>query len=278
MENRTPEEMLVNISNGGCIRARRKLSAALILAFLAGAFIAFAAHASNTMSYNLLSNSDTYGLGRALSGAIFGTGLMLVLFGGGELFTGNALFIVSVLEHKLTVRRMLLSWLVVYAGNFAGSLFIAWMVVRSGLLNSSDGLLGGMVIKVAAYKTSLSFFPAFIMGIMCNWLVCLAVWVSSGISNAAGKIMAIFSIIGLFVISGYEHSVANMFYIPAGILAKQNPLWLEKANTAAMQLDGLNWITLFTKNLIPVTIGNMLGGSGMVGVLYWLSFSSSKAR
>jgi formate/nitrite transporter len=278
MENRTPEEILAHISGSGCIRAQRKIPAALILAFFAGAFIAFAAQGSNMMAYNLLTNPDTYGLGRALSGAIFGTGLMLVVLAGGELVTGNALIIISVLDRKLKARRMLLSWLVVYAGNFMGSLFIAWMVYRSGLLDSSDGLLGGMVIKIAVHKTSLAFLPALLMGIMCNWLVCLAVWVSSGARDTAGKILAIFFIIGLFVISGYEHSVANMFYIPVGILAKQNPFWLEKANTAAAQLDGLNWITFFTKNLIPVTLGNMAGGSGMVGVLYWFSLGSSKPR
>jgi len=176
------------------------------------------------------------------------------------------------------VRQMLLNWLLVYTGNFAGSLFIVWMVSRTGLLDASNGLLGGMTIKNAAYKTSLPFLPAFLMGVMCNWLVCLAVWVSTGARDIAGKILSIFFIIGLFVISGYEHSVANMFYIPIGILAKQNPSWLEKANTAAAQLNGLNWVTFFTKNLIPVTLGNLVGGAGMVGTLYWLSFGLAKPR
>jgi len=278
MENRTHEEILAYTSDSGYIRIQRKMHAVLILSFLGGTFISFGAQTANTMAYNLLANSDTYGLGRALSGMMFGAGLMLIVFAGGELFTGNALFIVSVLDRRVKIRTMLFSWLVVYIGNFAGCLFIAWMVYHSGLFNFSDGLLGGMTIKIAAYKTSLPFHSAFLMGLMCNWLVCLAIWVLSGIRDTAGKILSIFFIIGAFVISGYEHSVANMFYIPAGILAKQNPFWLEKANTAAAQLDGLNWATLFTKNLIPVTLGNIVGGSGMVGILYWLSFSSAKPQ
>jgi len=278
MENKTPAEILAYVSDTGCTKVQRKIPSLLILAFLAGAFIAFAAQESNMMAHNLLANSDTYGLGRALSGAMFGTGLMLVLFAGGELFTGNTLIIVSVLDRRVKIRRMLLNWLLVYAGNFAGSLFIVWMVCQSGLLDSSNGLLGGMTIKIAAYKTSLPFLSAFLMGVMCNWLVCLAVWVSSGARDFAGKILSIFFIVGLFVISGYEHSVANMFYIPAGITAKQNLLWLRKAGISAAQLDGLNVINFFTKNLIPVTLGNLAGGAGMVGALYWFSLGAAKPR
>jgi len=278
MENRTPAEILAYVSDTGYKKVQRKIPAVLILAFLAGAFIAFAAQEANMMSHNLLANYDTYGLGRALSGAMFGTGLMLVLLAGGDLVTGNTLIIISVLDRRVKIRSMLFNWLIVYIGNFIGSLFIVWMVCQTGLLDSSNGLLGGITIKIAAYKTSLPFLSAFLMGVMCNWLVCLAVWVSSGARDFSGKILSIFFIIGLFVISGYEHSVANMFYIPAGIIAKQNPYWLGKAGTAAAELDGLNWISFFTKNLIPVTLGNIVGGAGMVGVLYWFSLGSVKPK
>ena len=278
MENKTPAEILAYISDLGCTKVQRKFSAALILAFLAGAFISFSAQGANMMAYNLLANSDTYGLGRALAGATFGTGLMLVLLAGGELVTGNTLIIISVLDRRVKVRRMLLNWLLIYIGNLAGALFIAWMVYQSGLFDSSGGLLGGMTIKIAVYKTSLPFHSAFFLGFMCNWLVCLAVWVSSGAGDTAGKILAILCIVGLFVMSGFEHSIANMYYIPAGIFAKQNPLWLGKAAVSTAQLDGLNWISLFTKNLIPVTLGNIVGGAGMVGVLYWFSLGGAKPR
>ena len=276
MEARTPVEILAYTSDAGLAKARRNISATLVLAFLAGAFIAFASEGSNMAAYNLFANANTYGLGKVLAGAVFGTGLMLVVLAGGELFTGNMLIIVAVMERRVAVRRMLLNWLAVYAGNFAGSVFIAWMMHQSGLFNSSDGLLGGMTIKIAAYKTALPFHSAFFLGIMCNWLVCLAVWVSYGARDIAGKALAIFFIIGLFITSGFEHSVANMYYIPAGIFAKQNPQWLAMSGLAAAPLENLNWLTLFTKNLFPVTLGNIAGGAGMVGALYWFSLGSRK--
>ena len=229
MEARTPAEILSYTSDVGVVKVERNLSKELILAFLAGAFIAFASEGSNMAAYNLFANPDTYGLGKVLAGAVFGTGLMLVVLAGGELFTGNMLIIVGFLDRKVAAQRMLLNWVLVYVGNFLGSLCIAWMMSQSGLFNSSNGLLGGMTIKIAAYKTGLPFHSAFFMGLMCNWLVCLAVWVSSGAKDIAGKALAIFFIICLFVTSGFEHSVANMYYIPAGILAKQNPQWLEAA-------------------------------------------------
>ena len=271
MEARTPAEILSYTSDAGVAKVSRKIPKELILAFLAGAFIAFASEGSNMAAYNLFANPDTYGLGKVLAGAVFGTGLMLVVLAGGELFTGNMLIIVATLDRKIQARRMLLNWLLVYAGNLVGSLFVAWMMYQSGLFNSSNGLLGGITIKIAAYKTALPFHSAFFLGIMCNWLVCLAVWVSFGARDMAGKALVIFFIIGLFITSGFEHSVANMYYIPAGILAKQNPQWLETVSISAEQLAGLNWTSFFIKNLIPVTLGNMVGGAGLVGLFYWLS-------
>jgi formate/nitrite transporter len=276
METKTPAEILAYASDAGLAKIQRKIPSVLILAFLAGAFIAFASEGSNMAAYNLFAKAETYGLGKALAGAVFGTGLMLVILAGGELFTGNTLIIVSVLDRRVAVRKMLLNWLLVYAGNFLGSVLIAWMMNLSGLFNSSGGLLGGITIKIAAYKTSLPFHSAFFLGVMCNWLVCLAVWVSWGARDTAGKALAIFFIIGLFITSGFEHSIANMYYIPAGILAKQNPQWLAMSHAPADQLAGLNWVNFIVKNLLPVTLGNITGGSGMVGVLYWLSLKTRK--
>jgi formate/nitrite transporter len=212
MEARSPGEILNFTADIGAAKAGRPVMGQLILAFMAGAFIAFAAEGSNMAAFNLLARPETYGLGRALAGAVFSVGLMLVLIAGAELFTGNTLIIIGVLEKRVTAGRMLRNWLLVYAGNFAGSVFIAYLMNVTGLFNSGGGLLGGMTIKIATGKTALAFGPAFVSGFLCNWLVCLAVWASFAARDAAGKMLACFFIIALFVISGFEHSIANMYY------------------------------------------------------------------
>ena len=276
MDARNPAQILEFTSEVGVIKAQKTAVYLLIMGFLAGAFIAFAAEGSNMAAFNLFANPNTYGLGKVLAGAVFGTGLMLVLVAGGELFTGNTLILISVLDKKIKIRWMLRNWLIVYIANFIGSIFIAYMMNKSGLYNSGSGMLGGQTIKIAAYKTGLPFVSAFYLGVMCNWLVCLAVWVSFAAKDVMGKLFACFFIIGLFITSGFEHSVANMYYIPAGIMAKGNPVWFEAAHISEAQAAGLNWAALFTKNLLPVTLGNIVGGAGMVGLLYWVSLKKKK--
>lgn len=247
----------------------------LLLGFLAGAFIAFAAEGSNMAAFNLWLNSDTYGLGKALAGAIFGTGLMLVIIAGGELFTGNVLILTGVMQKEVTIRKMLKNWLLVYLGNFIGSIFIAWMMNNSSLFDSSASGLGAITIKIASYKVGLSFGNAFILGLMCNWLVCLAVWMAWGARDITGKIHAIFFPIWLFITSGFEHSVANMYYIPAGIIAKRNPGMVDAAmnyGLTAEKLINLNWQSFAVKNLIPVTLGNIVGGGVFVACIYWFCY------
>ena len=265
MEARTPSEILTYVSDIGVVKTQRTISSVLILSFFAGAFIAFASEGSSMAVYNLLAAPETYGLGRALTGAMFGAGLMLVVLAGGELFTGNTLIIVSVLDRKVALRQMFVNWGLVYLGNLLGNLCIAWMMYQSGLFNSSDGLLGGITIRTAVYKTTLPFHSALVLGILCNWLVCLAVWASYAARDVTGKVLVIFFVIGLFATSGFEHSIANMYFIPAGILAAANPQWLAMSQISAQQLANLNWGTFVTANLIPVTLGNIIGGSLMVG-------------
>jgi len=269
METRTPVEILEFASNTGVAKVQKKISSLLIFSFLAGVFIAFAAEGSTMAAHNLLANPATTGLARALTGAIFSTGLMMILLAGGELFTGNMLIVIPVLDRKVNIRQMLLNWMLVYIGNLIGSLFIAWLMNLSGLFAASGGLFGGMTIKIAANKTQLPFHTAFVLGVMCNLLVCFAVWTSFASRDAAGKILTVFFIISLFVISGFEHSIANMYYIPAGILAKQNPQWAAMSQISAEQLVTLNWVNFAVRNLIPVTLGNIVGGVG-VGVLFWV--------
>lgn len=268
----TPKEIVTATIETGIKKVKTKPLNQFILGILAGAFIAFASEGSNMAAFNLFAKPETYGLGKALAGVVFATGLMLVIIAGGELFTGNTLITIGVLEKKIKLKDMLSNWFFVYLGNFVGALFIAYMMNMSGLFNSGDNMLGGITLKIAAYKTHLTFSQAFYLGIMCNWLVCIAVWMSYGAKDIIGKCFAIFFPISLFITSGFEHSIANMYYIPAGILAKSNASWVEASGLTAEKLAHLNWNTFITKNLVPVTIGNIVGGVILVAGVYWFTY------
>ena len=268
----TPKEIVTATIETGIKKVKTKPLNQFILGILAGSFIAFASEGSNMAAFNLFAKPETYGLGKALAGVVFATGLMLVIIAGGELFTGNTLITIGVLEKKIKLKDMLSNWFFVYLGNFVGAVFIAYMMNMSGLFNSGDNMLGGITLKIAAYKTHLTFSQAFYLGIMCNWLVCIAVWMSYGAKDIIGKCFAIFFPISLFITSGFEHSIANMYYIPAGILAKSNASWVEASGLTAEKLAHLNWSTFITKNLVPVTIGNIVGGVILVAGVYWFTY------
>ncbi len=237
----------------------------LLLGILAGAFIAFAAAGSNVGVYAI----EPTGIQKYVAGLLFPAGLMLVLLCGAELFTGNSLIIISVLDGKVKPGAMFKNWFFVYFGNFIGAVLIATMVLAIPQLTYGAGDLGAFTIKIASGKVGLSFGAAFVSGILCNWLVCLAVWMAAAAKDVVGKIFAALFPIWLFVTSGYEHSVANMYYIPAGIMAAGNPAFVEKSGLAADKIANLNWGTMITNNLIPVTLGNIVGGVLFVGVIYW---------
>jgi formate/nitrite transporter len=251
----------------------------IVLGILAGAFIAFAAEGSNMGAFNFLASGDTYGLGRAVAGVIFPTGLMLVILAGGELFTGNTLMIGGVVRREISLGAMLRNWGIVYAANLVGSLLIVCMMSTSGLWHSGGDMLGAVTLKIAAGKTALAFDSALVLGIMCNWLVCLAVWLAFAASSITGKIFGIFFPIFLFITSGFEHSVANMYYIPAGILAKNSANYVELAQSIGVSdaaLEGLTWQGFFVNNLIPVTLGNIIGGCLFVSLAYYVSYRKKK--
>ncbi|MDY6399482.1 MAG: formate/nitrite transporter family protein [Synergistales bacterium] len=235
--------------NAGIKKANFSALNQFILGILAGAFIAFGSQAANMISHAI----NNPALAKFIAGLIFPAGLILVVLAGAELFTGNCLMIMALLEKKITLKKLLRSWIIVYIGNLLGGIFIAFLISKSGQLNNE--LLKEFTIKAAKNKISLSFCNAFILGLLCNWLVCLAVWLTFGASDTSGKILAIFFPIWLFVASGFEHSVANMYYIPAGIFAEG---------------EGLTWTAMFIKNLLPVTLGNIVGGAIFVGFIYWL--------
>lgn len=276
MDNRLkplkPAEMLDYTIKTGILKSEFSILKMLLLGFLAGAFIAFAAEGSNMAAFNLLNDASTYGLGKVLAGAVFGTGLMLVILCGGDLFTGNTLMLTAVFEKKIRISKVLVNWIIVYIGNLSGGIFIAYLMYSSGLFHCGGDMLGAVTVKIAAYKTSFSFTEAFILGVMCNWLVCLAVFLSGGADTMAGKIMSIFFPIWLFATSGFEHSIANMYYIPAGIFAKENISFASLSNVAPEVLANLNWTGFFLDNLLPVTLGNAVGGGIFVGLAYWIIY------
>lgn len=264
-----PDEMLARTSQIGQAKAASSLKKLLILGLLAGAFIAFAAHGSNMAAMGLLSSPETYGLGRLVAGVVFTPGLILVLLAGAELFTGDVLMIIPTLEGKISVFQLLRVLVLVYLANCAGGLLISWMMHYSGLFAAGGGMLGATTVKIATAKTSLTFGKAVVLGILCNWLVCLGVWMSFGTDSTVGKMLSAFFPVCLFVAGGFEHSIANMYYIPAGLLAKETYGAASGASSEA--LASLTWGG-FLENLLPVTMGNLLGGMVFVGVAYLLAY------
>jgi formate/nitrite transporter len=220
----------------------------------------------------LLVSSDStlgFGLAKFLGGSVFTVGLMLVVVGGAELFTGNNLIVIAALNKQVRWGELFKSWVVVYLGNFAGSILIAAFLLWGGTWALNGNLVGATALKVASSKVALTFGQAFFRGILCNWLVCMAVWMATSSKDVVGKLLAIYFPIMAFVASGFEHSIANMFFLPYGIFLKSVPKVVEATGKALSDYAQLNWGTLFTKNLIPVTLGNIVGGAFFVGFLYW---------
>lgn len=261
----TPAEVASNVIGIGRNKASLKIYQMLMLGFLAGMFIALAAVGCNTISCSI----QTASVAKFVGAAIFPVGLAMVLLAGSELFTGNCLMIISVLEKKVRLYEMLKNWLFVYIGNFCGSIFVAALVYFGGQFDLFGGALAVSTIKVAAAKASLSFGKAIILGILCNFLVCIAVWISFAAKTVGAKFAGLFMPIMLFVGCGFEHSVANMYYVPAGLFAVSNPDYVAAAAETVTNIGNLTWGNFFLHNLIPVTIGNIIGGMVLVGMMYW---------
>ena len=268
MEKRmlSPSEICDYAVETGVKKGNSPFMQLLILGIAAGAAIALGGFAASMASHAI----ENPGLAKLVSGAIFPIGLMIVLICGGELFTGNTLMGPALFEHKIKIRHVLRNWTIVYFSNFIGALLIAFLIFESGLLDTNSGKLGGYVIKTAVYKSGLSFGQALAGGILCNILVCLAVWASYAAKDIAGKVLTIWFLIMAFVLSGFEHSVANMYYFSIGLLAKSNSIYAA-ASHAGDKIANLN-LSGVIGNLIPVTIGNIIGGFLCVGALYWAAY------
>ncbi len=256
-----PAKIAERYSDAGAAKTKLPIGKMFVLAIFAGMFIAFGAFGSQVVAADAGIGPS---FGKFLGALVFPVGLLLVLMAGAELFTGNCLIIISVLDKKATVKGMLKNWAVVYAGNFVGSLFVALMLTYSHAYSLFDGKLAQSVVSTAQGKVLLAMPDAFLRGILCNILVCLAVWISFSAEDVAGKILGLYLPIMLFVLSGYEHCVANMYFIPAGIFASQ------EYGIAAD--PALNWYGCIVNNLIPVTIGNVIGGVCVIGLGYYFAY------
>lgn len=265
----SPAEIVEANIKAGEGKGNLPLGRMILMGMLAGAFIAIGGAASNTAAHAI----ENVGVARAVAGSIFGVGLMLVVFMGAELFTGNCLMITSIMDKKITWAMAIRNLVVVWFSNLLGALIFDILLVYSGNLNYTSGLLGAYTIKVAVGKVAIAPGTAIASGILCNILVCFAVLMAVAAKDIAGKVWAIFFPIWAFVICGFEHCVANMFYIPAGMMAKANPAYVEKAIEAygltMEQIDGLTVVGSLA-NFVPVTIGNIIGGMIFVGLPMYL--------
>jgi formate transporter len=272
-----PAEIAEKAESVGVYKARLDVLTLLALAILAGAFIALGAMFATTV----LAGADgalPFGLSRLLAGVAFCLGLILVILGGAELFTGNTLMVMAWAAGKLRLRDMLRAWLIVYIGNFIGAVGTALLVFLSGQYLAGRGAVTAVVLTIAHDKATLPYDRAFFLGILCNVLVCLAVWLSIGARTTSDKVLAILFPVSAFVVAGFEHSVANMYLIPLGLFVKAwgpADMW-SIIGSSASDHAALTWPAFFV-SLIPVTIGNIIGGGVLVGGIYWFVYLRNRA-
>lgn len=273
-----PPQIAAAAEKVGAAKGNLDAVSTFLLAVLAGAFIAMGAIFATTA---IVGAADLpFGVSRVLAGLTFCLGLILVVVGGAELFTGNNLLVMACVSRKLTVARLLRNWVIVYAGNFVGALATAVLMLWTAQYMMAEGAVGLTAIKIATDKCDLSFTEAVTRGIYCNALVCLAIWLCLSCRTTTDKILAIVFPITAFVAAGFEHSVANMYFIPIGLLIKQwaGPEFWQAVGVSSDAFGSLTWSNFLLANLLPVTIGNIIGGSLFVGVVYWLIYRRPTTR
>jgi formate/nitrite transporter len=265
----------VEIAKTACVVAKAKanmpIKSMLVMGFLAGAYIAFGGFLMTTVTQDVAQYAGV-GISKMLGGAVFALGLMLVIVGGAELFTGNCLMPIGMLSGCASFQSVLKNWTVVYIANFIGSIALAWMIYQTGL---ATGATGVNALKIAVAKVNLTTSQMIFRGILCNWLVVMAVWMSFSAMDVVSKYICCLIPIGGFVTMGFEHSIANMYFIALGLFIKGgDAATVELAAIAPDKLAALN-MGGYWGNLIPVTIGNMIGGILFVAVLYYMVFSGA---
>jgi formate transporter len=285
-----PPAMAEKAEDLGVKKAGLPIMNMFVLAILAGAYIALGAIFATTIAAGSMSVKDAtgaaafstglpYGVVRLLTGLVFSVGLILVVVGGAELFTGNNLIVMAFANKKVSLGGLMKNWVVVYLGNFVGSFLTAYIVFISKQYSFGNGAVGLTALNLGESKTSLAFIQAVALGMMCNVLVCMAVWLCYSARTTTDKILAIIPPISCFVAAGFEHSVANMYFIPIALFIKNwgDPKFFETIGKTAENFPHLTWGNFFIANLLPVTIGNIIGGAFMVGLVYWFIYLRKKA-
>lgn len=264
----TPAEVAQKVKTLGVDKANMSILPLLILSMMAGAFISFGA-----MYYTLVMTdpSAAYGASKLLGGVAFSLGFILVVIAGGELFTGNNLIVMAWANQRITLLRLLKNWGLVYLGNAIGALITVYLVFLSGFLDGHHHAVGATAIKIGLAKVDITTTEAFIKGLFCNALVCLASWMVYASRTVMDKVIAVVFPVSAFVAMGFEHCIANIFMIPLAILASLNP---DAVATAGVGVDALHnlSVTGFLSNLIPVTLGNIFGGTIMVGMSLYVIY------
>jgi len=265
-----PAEMAVKAEAIGVAKAGMSAVSTMALAILAGAFIALGAAFATTVVAGAVGVLPV-GVTRLLSGLVFSLGLILVVVGGAELFTGNNLIIMAWASRKLSHAALLRNWALVYAGNFIGAIGTVLLVFLSRQYTFDGGAIGAAALAAATHKVGLGFVQAVVLGILANGLVCLAVWLSFSARTTTDRILAVMFPITAFVAAGFEHSIANMYFVPLGIAIRA---WAPASfwtaiDAAPATYDALRWSSFVVNNLLPVTIGNIIGGVVLVGATYW---------
>lgn len=260
-----PPEMARQAEQVGVRKAAMPVFTTFALAVLAGAFIGLGAMFSTVVATGA-SPALPYGVAQLLSGLVFSLGLILVIVAGAELFTGNNLIVMAAASGRVSIRQVLRNWGIVYAGNFVGAIITVVLVFLTGHHTFAGGAVGETAMRIASAKCSLGFVQAIALGVLCNALVCLAVWLCYSARTTTDKILSIVFPVTAFVAAGFEHSVANMYFIPLG-LAIKGSLGLVGAGH-----DPLTMSNFLLANLLPVSIGNVIGGSLMVGIVYWFIY------
>jgi formate transporter FocA len=273
-----PQEMAVKAEAIGVAKATMGYRRLLALGILAGAFIGLGATFATTVAAG--SGGLPYGVGRLLTGLSFCLGLVLVVVGGAELFTGNNLIVMAWASRRISTRRLLRNWLWVYLGNFMGALGTAALVFLGGQYTFGGGVVGAAALNIARAKVGLGFVEALALGVLCNALVCLAVWLTMSARTTTDKILSVLFPITAFVAAGFEHSVANMYFIPVGILIQRYApaaFW-RAAGLNPADYGALTWRAFLVDNLLPVTLGNIIGGTVLVGAVYWAVYLRKRPK